>query len=134
MADTVSHATQGALALLAPFISRIQRRAWLWLLGILGAFFGALPDLIGAYGHFIEHDHWALYISAHRGPIKEVLQYVPMYWLHLYIDSLTHGEHHRWWKLDERLWLEGAFWMLNLLFVWWYVRIWKRNHQHSAIR
>lgn len=129
MADTLSHATQGGLLLLTPFIRRIRTRTWLWILAFVGGFFGALPDLFGAYGNFVLHDHWTLYVSAHHGALKEVFQYVPMYWLHLYLDSLMHGEHHRWWKLDERLWLEIALWILNFFFVAWYMRIWKDNRR-----
>ncbi len=129
MADTISHATQGGLLLLAPFIHRIRKRTWLWLLAFTGAFFGALPDLLGAYGNFVLHDHWSLYASAHHGPIREILQYVPMYWLHLEVDSVMHGEHHRWWKMDERLWLEFVFWVINLMVITWYWRIWKRNRR-----
>ncbi len=128
MADTLSHATQGGLLLLAPFINRIKRRTWIWILGFVGAFFGALPDLFGAYGNYVRHDHWALYVSAHRGALKEIFQYVPMYWLHLTVDSVMHGDNHRWWKMDERLWLEIALWVLNLLLIGWYWRVWKNNH------
>ena len=132
MADTFSHATQGSLLLLAPFIKRIRRRSWIWILGFVGAFFGALPDLFGAYGNYVRHDHWALYISAHRGELKEIFQYVPMYWLHLYTDSLMHGEHHRWWRPEERLWMEVAFWILNCSLIWWYRVIWKKNQKTDS--
>ncbi|MGA9121399.1 MAG: hypothetical protein WB699_18675 [Bacteroidota bacterium] len=128
MADTLSHATQGGLLLLGPFIAHIRKRTVLWILAFTGGFFGALPDLIGAWGNYVEHDHWALYRSAHFGAIREILQYVPMYWLHLYVDSLMHGEGRRWWKGNERLWLEIAFWFLNFALIWWYVRIWEKNH------
>src|SRR5512140_3367202 len=46
MSDTLSHATQGGLILLGPFIHRIRRRTWIWVLALVGAFFGALPDLL----------------------------------------------------------------------------------------
>ncbi len=127
MSDTISHATQGGLLLLGPFISRIRRRIWLWILPLIGGFFGALPDLIGAYGNFIQHDHWALYHSSHHGAIAGVLQYVPMYWLHLRVDSITHGPSHRWWIMGERLWLEVVFWTINVVCIWWYVRVWKKR-------
>lgn len=123
MADTFVHATQGSLLLLAPFLRLIRRKTVLYGVIFTGAFFGALPDLIGAYGNFVVHDHWALYRSAHFGPIKDVLQYVPMYWLHLYVDLHMHGPGHRWWLPSERLWLECAMWMVNLLLIWYFVRI-----------
>ncbi len=131
MSDTISHATQGGLILLGPFIYRIRRRIWLWVLGAIGAFFGALPDLLGAYGYLIRHDHMGLYQSAHTGAIASVLQYVPMYWLHLRVDSVTHGPMHRWWIMGERLWLELLFWTINIAMIWWYSKIWRRTHQAS---
>jgi len=127
MSDTVSHGVQGALLLLGPFISRIRRRAWLWALGLTGGIFGALPDLLGAYGYFVEHDRWALYRRSHYGDIANILQYVPMYWLHLRIDSFTHGPDHRWWIMGERLWLELLFWTVNGLVLSWYIRIWRKH-------
>jgi len=133
MSDTISHATQGGLLLLAPFIARIRRRMWIWILALIGGSVGVLPDLIGAYGNFIKHDHWTLYRSAHRGAIAEILQYVPMYWLHLYTDRLTHGPGHRWWILSERLWMEVLFWVLNLAVIGIYVRIRRKMRRDSTV-
>jgi hypothetical protein len=113
--------------LLAPFISRIRRKVWIWVLALAGAFFGALPDLFGAYGNLIRHDQWKLYTSAHAGPRGEILRYVPMYWLHLFVDSFTHGQGKRWWIWDELLWVEVALWMVNLAIIAWFVRIWRSN-------
>src|SRR5512132_1527988 len=123
MSDAISHATQGGLLLLGPFISRIRGRVWLWVLAFIGGMFGALPDLLGAYGNFVEHDHWALYRSAHHGAIAHILQYVPMYWLHLRIDTITHGPQHRWWIMGERMWMEVVLWTINLVVIGWYIRI-----------
>ena len=36
MADPVCHATQGALLMIAPFISRIRKRIVLWSLVVVG--------------------------------------------------------------------------------------------------
>ncbi len=132
MSDTISHATQGGLLLIGPFIHRIRRKAWLWVLAFIGGFLGALPDLIGAYGNFIRHDHWTLYLSSHQGRIASVLQYVPMYWLHLRIDSVTHGPNHRWWIMGERLWLEIVFWTVNFVVIGWYMRIWRKRNASEA--
>jgi hypothetical protein len=132
VADTLSHATQGSLLLLSPFIARIRERSWLWVLVAAGAFFGALPDLIGAYGNLIEHDHWALYRSAHQGEIKEILQYIPMYWIHLRIDALLHGQGHRWWVWSERFWAEIALWLLNILLIFWFARIFRNNRKRAS--
>jgi len=127
MADTICHATQGGLLMLAPFIARIRKRTWLWILGGVGAFFGALPDIVGAYGLVVRDDQWRLYSVAHFGKLKQVLQYVPMYWLHLYVDSYTHGTGRRWWVWDERLWVEVSLWLVNAAVITLFVRIWKRN-------
>ena len=101
------------------------------ILIILGVFFGALPDLIGAYGNLVEHDHWALYRRSHFGDIEETLQYVPMYWLHLQLDRLMHGPSHRWWKVDERLWLEFILWVINVVVIVWLLNVW-RNQTNRA--
>jgi hypothetical protein len=127
MADTICHATQGGLMALAPFIARTRKKVWIWTLFLTGALVGALPDLIGAYGNLIRRDHWRFYNYAHAGPMGEILRYVPMYWLHLFVDSYTHGPGKRWWIWDERLWLEVALWGVNLAVIAWFVRIWRRN-------
>ena len=103
----------------------IKSKVLLWVIVGLGVFFGTLPDLIGAYGNYIDHDHWTLYRNAHFGDIKGVLQYVPMYWLHLYLDTLMHGPGRRWWKYDERLWLEVTLWAVNIAVIVWLIRTWK---------
>ncbi|MBI5471575.1 MAG: hypothetical protein HY961_04445 [Ignavibacteriae bacterium] len=126
MPDTICHSVQGGLMVALPFLSRIKRRAWLWSLVGLGAFMGALPDLIGAHGNLIERDNWREYRVAHFGEISEVLKFVPMYGLHLYMDSLTHSVGHRWWKWNERLWLEASLWAINVLLIAWLVRTWRR--------
>ncbi len=125
MADTVCHATQGGLLLLAPFLVFLRKKVWLWTLAGLGAFFGALPDLIGAWGNFILHDHWRLYGSAHYGAIAQVLRYVPMYGLHLSVDAATHGPGKHWWFWSERLWMDVLLWGLNFLLIFLYVKVWR---------
>lgn len=131
MADTFCHATQGGLLLAGPFI-RTTRKKWvLWTLGFVGAFLGALPDIIGGYGNWVEHDHYRLYVSAHRGAIEQILLYVPMYSLHLFVDTLTHGSGRRWWLWNEGLWLETLLWIINILLFYWLVRIWRRNAERT---
>ena len=127
MPDTVCHATQGGLLLLAPFIAWIRSRRWISVIVFTGALFGALPDIIGGYGLVIENDHWKLYNSAHSGQIEEVLRYVPMYRLHLFVDSLTHGPGKRWWEWNEMLWMEFALWGVNIAVIAWFVRVWRNN-------
>jgi hypothetical protein len=132
VADTICHATQGGLLLLAPFFPRIRKRVWLWILCFIGAGFGSLPDLIGAYGNTVLHDHWMLYDQAHFGRLASILQYVPMYELHLLVDSFTHGQGKRWWIWDERLWVEILLWVVNGVVIWWMVTSWQKRQQISG--
>lgn len=111
----------------APFVSQIKKHAWLWIFVGLAAFMGALPDIIGAHGNYIEHDNWNEYTVAHSGSVADVLKYVPMYGLHLYTDSFTHSQGHRWWKWNERLWLEALLWIINFIVIGWMVRRWRRT-------
>lgn len=113
--------------MLAPFIARLRKKSWLWTLGLTGAVFGALPDLVGAYGILFRDDRWSLYNVAHFGKLRAILKYVPMYWLHLKVDSYTHGTGRRWWVWDERLWVEVTLWVVNLSVIALYVWIWRRN-------
>jgi hypothetical protein len=55
------------------------------------------------------------------------MQYIPMYGLHLFLDSLMHGQGHRWWRWGERMWLEILLWVVNALVILWLVRTWKAN-------
>ena len=121
MADTLCHATQGGLMVLLPLFSRFRKKIWLWILAFVGAILGALPDLLGAYGNFVLRDHWNLYGSAHHGRFEEILQFIPMYWLHLWVDKFMHGPKRRWWIYDERMWLEVLMWILNLAAILWLV-------------
>lgn len=105
----------------------MRRKPRLWILVGLGVFFGILPDLIGAYGNIVERDHWTLYRNAHFGAIKNILQYIPMYSLHLHLDALMHGPGHRWWRWDERLWLEVLLWVINTIVLVWIISSWRRS-------
>jgi hypothetical protein len=127
MADPVCHATQGALMMVAPFISRLRKRAVLWTLVLVGAVLGDLPDLMGVYGFFVKHDSGVLYESAHIGPISHVLVFIPMSGLHLYLDSVMHELENGWSGYLEWLWLEVLMWVLNIVLIYAFVRIWKRN-------
>jgi hypothetical protein len=129
MADTICHGVQGGLMVAAPLVSRVKNKVMLGSLIGAGFLMGALPDLIGAEGNLLEHDHWAAYRTAHFGSVAHWLQYVPMYWLHLQIDALTHGKGHRWWVWNERLWLELLLWCINLLLILWLVRLWERSRR-----
>ena len=127
MADPISHTTQGALMMVAPFIFRIKSKVKLWSLITIGALLGGAPDLIGWYGYRIEHDKWQLYENAHTGPISDILWYIPMSALHLYLDKVTHGLGDRWDLWSKRTMLEAALWVVNISIIILFVKIWKKN-------
>ena len=126
MADPLSHATQGALMMVAPFIARLRRRSVLILLVIAGGTLGVLPDLLGLYGFIFRHSQ-ELYNSAHIGPLRDRLAYIPMYALHLGVDSLTHDPDRQWYGWNVRVWLQVLLWVVNIAVIVWFVRIWKKK-------
>jgi hypothetical protein len=126
MPDTICHSVQGGLMVAVPFISQIKKRVWLWSFVAIAAFMGALPDIIGAHGNLMQHDNWSEYRVAHFGSVADVLKYVPMYGLHLYMDSFTHSMGLRWWKWNERMWLEVLLWVVNFVIIGWMIRRWRR--------
>ncbi len=127
MADPVCHATQGALMMIAPFISRIRKKVVLWTLVCVGAVLGDLPDLLGVYGYWVRHDHGVLYESAHLGPISKVLVFIPMYGLHLSLDLIMHEYERESGLYREWLWLEVLMWIVNIVLIYAFVRVWKKN-------
>ena len=134
MADPLCHGTQGALMLLAPFISRIHRKVHAWGFALVGAILGMLPDLIGLYGYVFLHDHGRIYNSAHSGAIKEIIQYIPMTWLHLFFDSFMHDPDRTWEGFYVRRSLQVLLWMVNIGLIVWFVRIFKRNRTVQSFR
>jgi len=134
MADPVCHATQGALMMIAPFISRIRKRIVLWSLVVVGGVLGDLPDIIGVYGYYFRNDHGELYDSAHIGAISKVLVFIPMYGLHLCLDSIMHAFEKEIKMSVEWLWLEVVMWTVNVLLVYAFVRLWKSNLSASRLQ
>ena len=103
MPDIICHSVHGGLLVAVPFLSRLKRNKWMWSVVVLGAILGALPDLIGAHGNLVKNDHWSEYVLAHRGDVADVVKYVPMYGLHLFLDRYTHGDGIRWGGASERV-------------------------------
>jgi hypothetical protein len=132
MPDPICHMTQGGLMLVAPFLRTIRRKSTLILVAFAGAILGDLPDLIGVSGIIFAHDNGRLYRLAHAGAIKDVLQYIPMYWLHLFLDSFTHSMEDRWSLWNEWVLFEVVVWTVNVLLIILMVRI--RRHGIAAIR
>lgn len=130
MPDPIAHATQGSLILLGPFIAFVRRRIWIWIFVFIGAFLGDLPDLLGVYGQVVAHDQGALRLSAHRGAVAEKLEYIPMYWLHLRLDDITHDRHS--YITRDWIWVEILVWITNLLIIWMFVKVW-RKHQEMTL-
>jgi hypothetical protein len=118
--------------LLAPFISRIRRKIWIWVLMIVGGVLGDLPDILGAYGIIALHDSYRLYLSAHYGAIKHVIRYIPMCWLHITVDPYMHDPDRLWHHIHLRIMLEVLLWILNIVVIAWFVRIWRHNRVASV--
>jgi hypothetical protein len=134
MADPICHAAQGGLILLAPFIARLRRQFPVWVIAIVGGILGVLPDVIGAFGLFLLGDEGRLYEQAHSGAIKEVIQYIPMTWLHLFLDSFMHDPYFTWNDLNVRGTLAVLLWLVNIGVIVWFVRIYRRNNKASRSR
>jgi hypothetical protein len=127
MPDPLCHAAQGSIMMVGPFITRIRRKSTLFFLAFAGAILGDLPDLIGAYGILFRHDNGDLYRAAHLGEIKEVLQYIPMYWLHLFLDSFTHTMEDRMSLWNEWVGFEAVAWTINLALIALLIWIWRKK-------
>ncbi len=116
--------------MLAPFIARIRRKLVLVSLAVVGGILGVLPDLIGLFGMIFPRFGEA-YDSAHSGALRDYLQYIPMYALHLGVDSLTHDPDRQWYGWNVRVWLQALMWIMNIVVIIWFVRIWKRNRSEA---
>ncbi len=132
MPDPLAHATQGSIILLAPFIAFIRRWIWIGLIVIIGAVLGDLPDLIGIYGYWVTQDGGALRDSAHHGEIAESLQYLPMYWLHIRLDQITHDRHS--YITRKWAWVEAGVWGTNIVIIWAFLTVWRRNQGVASNR
>ena len=136
MPDPLCHAAQGGILLVAPFIRAIRKKTTLWFLATIGAILGDLPDLLGAFGYLILNDRGNLYYQAHWGSIKEVLQYIPMYALHLLLDSYTHRMEDRWTLWNHWVEFEVIAWTINLSLIVLLVLIWRKmqDRRRAAMR
>ena len=114
--------------MLAPFIGWVRKKYVLIVLAFAGGVLGVLPDLIGLYGMILKRSG-AMYDSAHIGTLRDHLQYIPMYALHLGVDSLTHDPDRQWYGWNVRVWLQIVLWVVNIAVIVWFVRIWKRNQR-----
>jgi len=136
MPDPLCHATQGGIMLVAPFITKIRKKRTLWILASIGAIFGDLPDLLGAFGYYLLNDHGNLYYQAHWGHIREFLQYVPMYGLHLVLDHFTHRMEDRWTLWNHWVEFELVAWAINISLIILLAMVWRRmqDRRRAAMR
>jgi len=102
--DTLSHALWGVLLFIW-----FTTNPWILL---LGAFLGALPDIIGWLNKKIckNSNAWDWYVWAHSK--WNLLNLLSPYGFHVLLDSFTHGEGKRWWVKNERLYAEILNWLL----------------------
>ncbi len=114
--------------MLVPFIAWVRRKYVLVTLAAAGGVLGVLPDLLGLYGMIVRRSG-QIYDSAHIGALREHLIYIPMYALHLGVDSLTHDPDRQWYGWNVRVWLQIVLWIVNIAVIVWFYRIWKRNQR-----
>ena len=114
--------------MLAPFIGWVRKKYVLLAIAFVGGVLGVLPDLLGVFG-MIFNRYGGLYDSAHIGALRDQLVYIPMYALHLGVDSLTHDPDRQWYGWNVRVWLQIVLWIVNIAVIVWFVRIWKRNQR-----
>ena len=112
--------------MLAPFIAWVRKKYILIALAVVGGVLGVLPDLLGLYGMIVRRSG-QIYDSAHIGMLRDHLHYIPMYALHLGVDSLTHDPDRQWYGWNVRVWLQIVLWIVNIVIIVWFYRIWKRN-------
>ena len=112
--------------MLAPFIAWVRKKYILIALAVVGGVLGVLPDLLGLYGMIVRRSG-QIYDSAHIGMLRDHLHYIPMYALHLGVDSLTHDPDRQWYGWNVRVWLQIVLWIVNIVVIVWFYRIWKRN-------
>lgn len=112
--DTVQHATWGyAFGLICTRVFGIDDPIYIPL---FWAVIGALPDLVGEAERIIKGDRslWGWYNMAHEES-SNLFMFLPPYALHVVMDKFTHGPGEKWWKFDERLWVEVVGWISVLV-------------------
>ena len=86
----------------------------------LGVIAGAGADLLGWAGRNAGiAEEYAVYKSAHRGPIARALRWIPAYGLHLLVDKPFHTKPGNWWC--RMWWAEGLLWVVNAGVIWWFI-------------
>lgn len=107
--DVFQHTAQG-YAVGRTFFPRAR-----WWVHSVCAFLGALPDLIGQIGVWIDGTY-RIYNVVHAIELWNVL--VIPYSLHLVLDSFTHTAPWRWWIWGEGLWIEVVGWVITLAWLY----------------
>ena len=102
----------------------MRHKALVWCMVSFGAFGGAGPDLVGAYGTLILHDNYALYGSAHHGAIYAVAKYLPPWWLHCAIDGFWHDPAPPFGWYAWGIYADLGFWLIVLAIGYYF---WRRR-------
>jgi len=114
VASTFNHATQGAILHGAGCAVLGATPEVTSVLVTLGAVCGALPDVFGWAGRQAGMlEEWALYGSAHHGPVWKILRWIPAYGLHGLVDRPFHEPDGHWWP--RLWWAEALLWGVNVL-------------------
>jgi len=105
--DSFNHFTQGFLIGYIPTSNVV--------VGVMSGIVGTLPDLVGD----------EFYVEFHDVKLGKKLWWLLPFSLHIYLDSLCHGEGKRWyagkfWEYlvgpyRERMYFETGFWALNII-------------------
>lgn len=119
---TINHAAAGGLLYgWIAWLLKMRDTTTFWPIVVAGAFFGALPDMIGWWETYITNPgSWQLRNVAHDGSINAVFQWTLAYGLHTWLDRFIH-------PYPEHVALYHAFeavsWALYALFGYWLFKL-----------
>ena len=79
-----------------------------------------MPDIIGFIEkiYYWDSQRWNWYSKVHQ---LKWMRVIFGWGLHIFLDKYTHGEGKRWWKWNERLWVEVLSWLVLIIF-WIFIR------------
>lgn len=126
--DTLNHTAQGFLIAAMPVTLITGSTSAGFIVGGFYGIVGALPDLIGEYyAHFKEKDgyKYQAYGIIHTCKKMKVWAKIVLFtwYLHILEDSFLHGEKKRWWCINERGRYEIFSWIINLIGIFFYLKL-----------